>query len=152
MAEPISFTSTTPRLNLPVLFPGQAQKEFYVNKAHAILDAIIHPVIEGMATEAPPSPAEGEGWIVLAPAQGDWADHDDTIATFTAGEWLYTPPTQGMQVFDRVASRRMFYMNGWIEAAEPTSPNGGSVVDTEARTAIEQIIGALRQIGVFSPA
>ena len=152
MAEPINFTSTTPRFNLPVLFPGQAQREFFVNQAHAILDAIIQPVIEGMATAAPSSPAEGEAWIVLTPAEGNWAGHEDAIATFTAGEWLFTPPAQGMQAFARDASRRIFYMNGWNEAGEPSSPSGGSIVDTEARTAIEQIIGALRQIGVFSPA
>ncbi|SMQ69264.1 hypothetical protein SAMN06297468_1479 [Altererythrobacter xiamenensis] len=43
-------------------------------------------------------------------------------------------------------------MNGWTHAEEPSPPSGGSIIDIEARTAIEQIIGALRQIGVFSPA
>lgn len=152
MADPINFSSTTPRYNLPVLFPGQAQKEFFVNQAHAILDTIIQPVIVGMANTAPLFPADGDAWIVLAPAEGSWTGHENAIATFAAGQWLFTPPVEGMQAFDRDTSRRVYYINGWTYAEEPISPNGGNMIDVEARTAIEQIIGALRQMGVFSPA
>ena len=151
MTEPIAFTSATPRFNLPVLFAAQAQKEFFVNEAHAIIDAITHPVVQGTSTTAPASPAEGDAWIVAAPAEGDWVGHEDAIATFSGGQWIFVPPTPGMQAFDSAASRRTVYSDGWSWASEPTTPSGGSTVDIEARAAIDQVIDAMRQFGIFSP-
>ena len=72
MPDPIIFTSVTPHYSLPLLFPGQVQKEFYVNEALSLLDSLIHSSVEGMATTPPLSPSEGDLWLIAAPSQDSW--------------------------------------------------------------------------------
>jgi hypothetical protein len=84
MPDPISFTSTSPRHELPFLFAGQSQKELTVNEAHARIDALLHPAIEGIADDPPGSPDEGECWLVDAVPTGDWADHEGELACYQA--------------------------------------------------------------------
>src|SRR5690606_18685268 len=100
MSDPIVFTTTTARFGLPLLFAGQAQKEFYVNEAHALTDALLHAACEGEGAAPPASPAAGETWLVAAGATGDWAGQDDALAAFQSGSWLFVQPKEGMRLFD----------------------------------------------------
>lgn len=47
-------TDTTPRLALPMLQPGQAQKEMFHNEALALLDLATQAVVEAVGVDAPP--------------------------------------------------------------------------------------------------
>ena len=150
MAEPVTFTSATPRFSLPYLFAAQAQKEFFVNQAHARTDAIMHAVVLGTAPSPPANPNDGECWIVASSGQSEWAGKDDALACYVAGSWLFVSPVPGMQAYDQSAGRRCFFDGGWATATDAQLPEGGATIDAEARSAIQQIIDALKQIGVFS--
>ncbi|TIX49373.1 DUF2793 domain-containing protein [Alteraurantiacibacter aquimixticola] len=143
MADPISFTSASPRFGLPFLFPGQAQKEFFVNEAHALADLLLHPAIEGEAGTPPANPADGECWLVAAGASDGWAGHDGELACHQAGNWIFATPRNGMTVLDQAAGQLRRYADGWHMASTVAEPSGGSVVDTEARAAITGLIAAL---------
>ena len=101
MTEPVAFDTTTPRQALPMLVAGQAQKEFFVNEAFARIDALLHPVVEGVASTPPASPAPGESWVVADPASDEWAGHAHALASWDGGQWTFCAPTEGLQVFDR---------------------------------------------------
>ena len=149
MTDPISFTSTSPRYALPFLFSGQSQKEITVNEAHALVDALLHPAIEGESAAPPGSPSEGECWIVGAGASGDWAGHDGEMACFEAGNWLFITPRDGMRLLDKSADQLILYHGGWQVPAAIADPAGGATVDTEARAAIAAIVDALELAGVL---
>ena len=149
MTDPISFTPATPKYALPLLFAGQAQKEFYVNEAHALIDALLHAACEGEAADPPATPTEGEAWLVGNGATGEWTGEDGKLASRQSGNWLFTTPSEGMQLFDRSTGQMILYRSGWQRPAAPILPSGGTVVDAEARTAIADLITALVDAGIF---
>ena len=149
MTDPISFTSTTPRYGLPLLFAGQSQKEFYVNEAHALTDALLHPACEGEASDPPPTPSEGETWLVAAGATGDWAGADGKIASRQSGNWLFSTPGDGMRLLDRSTGQMLLYRGGWQRPSVPAAPTGGTTVDAEARAVVADLITALASAGIF---
>ena len=51
-----------------------------------------------------------------------------------------------MRILDRSTGQERFYRAGWEVPNVPASPTGGSTVDAEARTAIDGLIAALRQV------
>jgi hypothetical protein len=149
MSDPISFPSATARFALPLLFAGQSQKEFYVNEAHALVDALLHAACEGEAASPPASPAEGETWLVASGATGEWAGQDAKLAAWQSANWLLTTPRDGMRLFDRSTGQMLLYRGGWQRPATPALPSGGSVVDAEARTAIADLVATLADAGIL---
>jgi hypothetical protein len=149
MTDPLSFASATPRYGLPLLFAGQSQKEFYVNEAHALADALLHAACEGEASAPPTTPADGETWLVAASATGDWTGQDGQLAARQAGNWLFVAPSEGMRLFDRSTGQILLYRGGWQRPPAPAAPSGGSVIDAEARAAIADLVTALAEAGIF---
>lgn len=128
--------------------PGaQAQREATVNEAFARIDALIAPSIAGEAVAPAAQPADGEAWIVGANPQGEWAGHEGDLAFFAGGAWLFVSPQPGMTVYDSSIAVVRRWIDGWQTLALPDVPAGGTVVDSEARAAIEALIAALRAMG-----
>ena len=134
-----------------MLFAGQAQKEFYVNEAHARVDALLHPAAEGETNAPPAAPAAGECWLVGNAPTGNWSGHAEELACFTAGTWIFLKPLDGMQVFDRSAGQFLLYRDGWQAPSTPAAPMDGAIIDTEARTAIASLIAVLGNAGILPP-
>lgn len=152
MPEPITFTSASPRFALPLLFAAQAQKEFFVNQAHALTDALLHPAIEGEADEPPAEPDAGETWLVGDMPMGAWAGREGCLASFQAGTWVFVQPRDGLRVLDRSTGQDVRYLEGWLRAASPAVPSGGGTIDSEARAAIAELIDALAAAGILEGA
>lgn len=149
MATPIHFPDTTTNLSLPLLFSGQAQKEFTLNQSLTLLDALLHGVITGSATAPPSDAAEGSSYRVLENPTDSWSDRDDQIAIRIGGTWHFVSPVGGMSLFDRTLGTRIFYREGWQLAVEPDQPEGGEVIDVQARSSLAQVIEVLRVAGLI---
>lgn len=150
MSDPVSFPSTTPFAGLPLLVPGQAQKEFFLNAALGILDALQPRAVKASQAAPPASPAEGDCFRVTAPASGAWAAHADAVAVRIGGDWHFIAPAKGMALFDQAADHLIVFRDGWKLAASPGLPGSGSVVDLEARAAITALVQSLQDIGVLA--
>ena len=149
MPDPISFTSASARFRLPYLFSGQSQREAFVNEAHALIDALLHPAIEGTGNAPPATPGEGECWLVGNEPTGAWTEQAGALASFQAGSWIFAAPRDGMRVFDNLAGQVIFYRNAWQRPETPAAPSGGTTVDAEARAAIAGLVEALIAAGIL---
>lgn len=159
------------RLSLPLLSPGQAQKELFHNEALQVLDSIVAPAAEdGPLGEPPESPAVGSCYLVGDSATGAWAGQGNRLAAMTDGGWRFISPVEGMAVW--LASRSLFaiYVAGAWEIGSVRSsrllvdgqqvvgpqsaaidePEGGATADSEARAAIGAILSALRSHGLIA--
>ena len=151
MTDPI-FETSSPRFSLPLLFAGQAQKEGHVNEALARLDALLHLVLEGQLATPPASPQDGQCWLVGSSATGAWSGKAGQIACFCSGNWLFAAPRDGMIALDRQAGQLVRFAGGWHQASRPAVPSGGTTVDSQARSAIAEVVTALTSAGILPPA
>lgn len=149
MTEPLALESASPRLGLPYLHPGQAQKEFFVNEALARLEALVQATVLDQRAQPPAQPQQGDAYLVASGAEGDWLGEDDAIAIYQGTSWLFQPPLPGASVRRLDTGQISIYFNGWTTAPEPVEPSGGTTIDTEARVAIGVLISALRHSGIF---
>ena len=161
----------TPRLGLPMLAVGQAQKEATHNEALVLIDALVQPVVQAVAPAAiPEAPSPGQCWIVGNGAGGAWLGHDNAIACWTEGGWRFVQSREGMGAWcigEGKPARRA--ATGWVVgeveatviridgkqivgARQPEVANvaGGAVIDAEARVAVNTILATMRAHGLIA--
>ena len=162
---------TSDRYSLPFIQAAQAQKELMHNEALAMIDILLHAQAESASLAAPPPGAlSGQCWIVAPGASGEWAGNDGKLAAMTSGGWRFVAPRAGMRV--AISDEGMAYIyNGTSWSAEAVrsdgyyvdgekiigeragaipDPTGGASMDSEARTAIINILSVLRGHGLIS--
>lgn len=164
-------TDSTPRFTLPLLQPGQAQKEQFHNEAVIGIDTLLHLAVASIATNIPPdAPVVGDAWIVGSAPSGAWTGKAGAIASWTTGGWRFLSPRAGMAAWLMDAGRWGWHDGyAWHDGALPSaglrvgglpvvgtrqpaipSPSGGTSIDTEARVAISSLLDALREHGLIS--
>ncbi|MES2442794.1 MAG: DUF2793 domain-containing protein [Pseudomonadota bacterium] len=161
----------TPRLALPLLQPGQAQKEMYHNEALARLDLAVQACVIAAATNIPPDdPDAGAAWIVGDAPEGVWAGQAQAVAGWTESGWRFLAAAEGMRAWVTESGGFALFSDGEWRVGEAhgrlivdgeqvvggrgeaiDDPVGGSVIDIEARDAILAILAALREHGLVDP-
>jgi len=161
--------SATPRLSLPFLSPGQAQKEFFFNESLQTLDVLVAGSIDELRADPPSTPVVGTAYIVSSPATGDWAGKSQCIAAYSEGGWRFIQPADGIRVYVKaVETIAIFRAGNWeigkLRCSEVLVAGqqviggrgvgvrlatGGSTIDAEARVAIEEILERLRTHGLI---
>lgn len=162
--------SGTPRLDLPFLSAGQAQKEWTHNEALQTLDILVSGAVEEEPRADPPaSPILGAAYIVGASPTGAWAGKPQTVAAYTNDGWRFVVPVEGMRLYVKSTSLCSLYRAGnWeigvVRGANVViggeqvvgarqgaiaSPAGGATTDSEARAAVDQILNAMRAHGLI---
>lgn len=163
---------TSARLALPLLQPGQAQKEMTHNEALALLDlAVGARAVEIGVNDPPATPAVGDCWIVGAAPTGAWAGHPQAIAGWTGGGWRFVAPFEGLSAWIGAAGvPARFVAGAWrageiaatrilvdgvpvlgARAAAIADPTGGATIDGECRAALNAVLSAMRSHGLIAP-
>lgn len=161
----------TERLAMPLLAPGQAQKELVHNEAILSLDLLVGgSVNEPPRNDPPTSPVAGDCFLIGAAPTGDWNGRSGQIAAFTSAGWRYIAPAEGLTLLIRSTGEQAVRRSGgWdigdVRCARVTiggqqvvgprsaaipNPSGGSQIDSEARAAIGEILSALRAHGLVA--
>lgn len=159
----------TERYALPLLAPGQAQKEWFHNEALQRIDMLLSAVVEGLPQADPPAdPVPGRCYLVSDGATGAWAGREGTIAGYSQGGWRFVLATDGTRAMVRTSGEAIVRANGsWecgvvraqqllvgglpvVGSRQPgvPLPDGGPVVDSQARAAIANIVAALSAHGL----
>ncbi len=143
----------TSRHLLPFLAVGQAQKEITHNEALVLIDALLCPAVEAELSLPPASLTDadaGKCWLINSGASGLWQNKSEQIACWTGNSWRYLLPTEGMRVWNASLGTQIVRRTAeWQVSAPIADPNGGGVIDSEARAAVTAILSVLRQSGIL---
>ena len=160
----------TARFALPFLAPGQVQKEWFHNESLQRIDMLLCAAVEAPPQNDPPvSPVAGQCFLIGDSPTGNWIGQAGAIAGFADGGWRFVTPIEGAQLLVRATGETMLRRNGTWEAGilrarevqvggqtvlrerqlPIAAPGGGSVIDTESRSAISAILSALQAHGLI---
>lgn len=127
--------------------------------------------VEGPPLATPPAaPVVGSCYIVGSSPSGGWSGHAHQLAAYTSGGWRFVAPRDGMTAYVRSSGHVAVYSDGsWDigtlrgyqvnvdgqqvlgpRGAAIAAPTGGATADAEARSAIGQILTALRGHGLIA--
>ena len=132
------------------MLAGQSQKEFTVNEALLRADLALLCAVEGELAAPPPTPLAGQAWLVAANPTGSFAGHSAAIAGFTGGGWRFIAARRGMQVYDKSSACFRLYTDACQLCVAPLTPAGGTTIDQEARTAIDNLLEKLVIAGILA--
>jgi hypothetical protein len=131
---------------------------------------LVAAAVEEPPRASPPaSPPLGVCYIIAGSPTGAWAGKAQCIAAFTSGGWRFISPFEGVMAYVRSTSTYATYRAAAWEigvlrgtnvvlggqqvvgsrVAAILSASGGTTVDSQARSVIDQILAAMRQHGLI---
>ncbi|MDX2308711.1 MAG: DUF2793 domain-containing protein [Hyphomicrobium sp.] len=127
--------SNSPNLTLPYILAAQAQKHITHNEALKRLDAVVQLSVKSRtATVPPPTPANGERYIVAAGATGAWSGQSNRVAAYQDGVWEFFVPSLGWLAWVEAESVLVTYAGSGWQIAFSTNPASRVGVNTTADT------------------
>ena len=112
----------TPRLGLPYLAAGQAQKHVTLNGALALLDGLVQTAVDSRSVAAEPAaPEDGALYILPGDATGaDWAGRPaGALLRWEAGAWSTAPSVEGQLAYVRdEAALVVREAGGWVALSQ----------------------------------
>ncbi len=109
-------SGSSPRLALPYIAVGQAQKELAHSQGVNRIDALLQCVVQQVGLNTPPgSPTDGQAWVVGAAPTGAWSTFANRLVQRIGGAWVSYVAFTGLSVFD-VATLAEWGWNGsaWV--------------------------------------
>jgi len=140
----------SPRLELPLLQPAQAQKHVTHNEALRILDIFVQLTVEEFDASVPPaSPEEGKVYAIGASGSGEWFGATGLLATWVDGAWQFHTPTAGWIAAHAATSEvRVFTGSVW------SAVTGGGAASTQnlAGVGVNTTSDLTNRLSVAAPA
>jgi hypothetical protein len=101
--------TTTPRLGITDLAEGQAVPETDVNENVRVVEQGANSfIVTDRATTPPGSPTDGNTYLIIATATGDWAGKENQLALYVGTDWHYVTPIKGTRAY--VQDENLWYL------------------------------------------
>ena len=130
---PAPHADATPRLGIPLMHAGQAQKHITHNEALLAVERHLHLSVKRADLGSPPANGVGEGdrFIVAAPANGVWEGHAGDIAERHGGAWSFVSPEPGWMVWSEAEGAHIVFSGAeWNPIAAGESDGAPGSFDT----------------------
>ncbi|MBX9908974.1 MAG: DUF2793 domain-containing protein [Beijerinckiaceae bacterium] len=144
----------TPRLTLPLLAAGQAQKHVTHNDALTRLDALVHLAVQSRSQTTPPASPDALAAYIVPPAgTGVFAGRTDDLAIFEDGGWSFLEPRPGWQAWIADEAEHHVWTGTQWRRSQPSSAIGASLwgvniaADTTNRLAVSSPATLLSHAG-----
>lgn len=145
--------SETPRLGLPLLAAGQAQKHVTHNDALMRLDALVHLVVASRTQTVPPAaPAEVAAYIVPAGGSGVFAGRQNHLAIFEDGAWSFLEPRVGWQAWVSDEAEHHVWTGTQWRRSQPESSLGAELWGVNAAADATNRLAVSAEASLFSHA
>lgn len=139
--------SNTYHLSMPYIQGGQAQKHVTHNEALRTLDTLVHLSVVRQATSPDVGAQDGDRYIVVAGASGDFAGQDGKVALREAGTWLFLAPQVGWTAFDQSTGGQIVF-----DGSDWTAVMGGNNVTSTDRLGINATADTTNKLAVGADA
>ena len=152
------FDAPTPNLKLPYIMAAQAQKHVTHNEAVRALDALVQlMVLDRDLANPPPTPADGDRYIVAASPTGAWAGQTGSLAAYQDGAWAFYVPKEGTVAWLADEDVLVGYTGTAWQAVAPTpaviaAALAGQAVPNVAQLGISANADTTNRLSVTSPA
>jgi len=116
----------TAKLFLPYIAPSQAQKHVTHNESLRILDSLVQMrVLSDSISTPPPTPQNGDSYILPNTPAGVWASHDAELAVYEENIWAFYAPKPGWRAWvESLNEMLVFDGSAWTSLfAEPDFQN-----------------------------
>ena len=109
----------TALLNLPYIMAAQAQKHVTHNEAIRALDALVQLSVQSRTQAVPPpTPSDGERYIIAPSATGGWSGKDGQIASWQDNLWIFYQPQQGWLCWVSAENKLLAWQDtAWLEVS-----------------------------------
>jgi Protein of unknown function (DUF2793) len=146
--------SDTPLLVLPYLSASQAQKHVTHNEALSLIDGIIHlSVISRTLVTPPPTPIDGDRYLIAAIATGAWAGHSGQVTLRMEGAWRFLQPRKGWVLWvESESTLLVFDGTNWLAPSSPSSLQNLSLLGVNATADLTNKLAVSSSSVLFSNA
>jgi hypothetical protein len=112
--------SQTPRLNLPLLTPGQTLKYITHNEALKTLETLLYLNIEREISHAAESVQEDSFFKVSADAGSEWTAHVNKVAYYQNNRWNFITPLEGQIIWNaQIEALEVWTGEVWTQVSFP---------------------------------
>jgi len=71
--------------------------------------------VKGELADPPGTPAEGDRYIIIAEATGDWAGHENDITEYISSAWVFFTPNEGFACrVEDIDLQKVFNGTAWV--------------------------------------